>query len=88
MNKIKYCSNSFGNKNDKKFKKSKKIRRNCTILKYHVDKTFNIHNGKNFVLLTVNSNMVGHRFGEFCLTIKERITTKKENGKTLWDLPV
>lgn len=80
MNKIKYCSNSFGNKNDKKFKKSKKIRRNCTILKYHVDKTFNIHNGKNFILLTVNSNMVGHRFGEFCLT-RQSFSFKKKKSK-------
>lgn len=33
-----------------------------------VGKYFNIHNGKNFVLVFVTEDMVGHRLGEFAPT--------------------
>lgn len=32
--------------------------------------TFGVHNGKNFVEITVKEEMVGHRLGEFALTRK------------------
>lgn len=32
--------------------------------------TFGIHNGKNFVEVTIKEEMVGHRLGEFSLTRK------------------
>jgi small subunit ribosomal protein S19 len=33
-----------------------------------VGHTFNVHNGKGFVAVFVNENMVGHKFGEFAPT--------------------
>jgi small subunit ribosomal protein S19 len=32
--------------------------------------TFDVHNGKNFISVTVREEMVGHRFGEFAPTRK------------------
>lgn len=32
--------------------------------------TFGIHNGKNFIEVTIKEEMVGHRLGEFALTRK------------------
>lgn len=32
--------------------------------------TFGVHNGKDFIPVTVNEDMVGHRLGEFSLTRK------------------
>ena len=32
--------------------------------------TFGIHNGKNFIEVTIREEMVGHRLGEFSLTRK------------------
>ncbi len=32
--------------------------------------TFGVHNGKNFIEVTVNENMVGHKLGEFSPTRK------------------
>jgi len=39
--------------------------------------TFGVHNGKDFIEVTVNEDMVGHRLGEFSLT--RRFT--KHGGK-------
>lgn len=33
-----------------------------------VGMTFNVHNGKTFILVEVEENMVGHKFGEFAPT--------------------
>ncbi|MBT4762978.1 MAG: 30S ribosomal protein S19 [Bdellovibrionaceae bacterium] len=30
--------------------------------------TFAVHNGKKFIPVFVNENMIGHKFGEFALT--------------------
>lgn len=35
-----------------------------------VGHTFGIHNGKNFIEVTIKEEMVGHRLGEFSLTRK------------------
>ncbi len=35
-----------------------------------VGHTFGIHNGKDFVEVTIGEDMIGHRFGEFSLTRK------------------
>ncbi len=32
--------------------------------------TFGVHNGKNFIEVTIKEEMVGHRLGEFSLTRK------------------
>lgn len=42
--------------------------RRSTILPDFVGKTFGVHNGKVFVPVLVNENMVGHKLGEFAPT--------------------
>lgn len=42
--------------------------RRSTIFPEAVGLTFAIHNGKKFVPLFVNENMIGHKFGEFAPT--------------------
>lgn len=42
--------------------------RRSTILPEFVGKTFGVHNGKVFVPVLVNENMVGHKLGEFAPT--------------------
>lgn len=43
---------------------------------------FGVHNGKDFIEVTVNEDMVGHRLGEFSLTRK----FVKHGGKMQKDL--
>jgi len=43
---------------------------------------FGIHNGKDFVEVTINEDMVGHRLGEFSLTRK----FTKHGGKMQRDI--
>ncbi|MFN9115945.1 MAG: 30S ribosomal protein S19 [Bacteroidota bacterium] len=42
--------------------------RRSTILPNFVGLNFEIHNGKNFVALYINENMIGYKFGEFIPT--------------------
>ena len=42
--------------------------RKSTILPEFVGLTFGVYNGKKFVPVSVNENMVGHKFGEFSPT--------------------
>jgi small subunit ribosomal protein S19 len=42
--------------------------RRSTILPQFVGLTFGVHNGKKFIPVSVNENMVGHKFGEFAPT--------------------
>jgi small subunit ribosomal protein S19 len=42
--------------------------RRSTIIPDFVGMTFAVHNGKKFVPVYVNENMVGHKFGEFAPT--------------------
>ena len=44
--------------------------RACTITPEMVGLIFAIHNGKNFIEVFIEENMVGHRLGEFSLTRK------------------
>lgn len=44
--------------------------RACTICPEMVGFTFAVHNGKEFIEVKVNENMVGHRLGEFASTTK------------------
>lgn len=44
--------------------------RDSTIFPEMVGMTFQVHNGKNFVSVTVSENMVGHKLGEFVPTRK------------------
>jgi small subunit ribosomal protein S19 len=42
--------------------------RRSTILPQFVGLTFNVHNGRKFVPVSVNEDMVGHKLGEFAPT--------------------
>ncbi|MBB36160.1 MAG: 30S ribosomal protein S19 [Hirschia sp.] len=42
--------------------------RRSTVLPNFVGLTFQVHNGHKFVPVTVNEDMVGHKFGEFAPT--------------------
>ncbi len=44
--------------------------RACVISPEMVGVTFQVHNGKNFIDVLVEENMVGHRLGEFSPTRK------------------
>ncbi|MCA1660945.1 MAG: 30S ribosomal protein S19 [Novosphingobium sp.] len=42
--------------------------RRSTILPQFVGLTFNVHNGRKFIPVAVNEDMVGHKLGEFAPT--------------------
>ena len=42
--------------------------RRCTIPPEFVGRTFEVHNGKQFLKVFVTEDMVGHKLGEFSLT--------------------
>ena len=44
--------------------------RSCVIIPEMVGFTFGVHNGKDFVSVRVDENMVGHKLGEFSPTTK------------------
>jgi len=44
--------------------------RSCAITPEMVGFVFNVHNGKEFIAVNVNENMVGHCLGEFSPTTK------------------
>ena len=44
--------------------------RACTITPEMIGMTFDVHNGKDFISVLVNEEMVGHRLGEFSPTRK------------------
>lgn len=51
--------------------KSKKIwSRRSVITPKMVDKNLEVHNGKQFIAVKINSSMVGHKLGEFSFTRK------------------
>jgi small subunit ribosomal protein S19 len=60
------------------YQKLKIWSRGSTILPEFIGHSFEIHNGKNFLPLTVTDEMVGHKFGEFSST---RNKPKPKKGK-------
>ena len=59
--------------------------RRSTISPEFVGHTIAIHNGKQFIPVYVNENMVGHKLGEFSVTRTYRghtTTTAREMAKT------
>lgn len=57
-----------------KLKKGKQPETHCRemiILPEMVDKIVKVHNGKSFISVRINSEMLGHRLGEFVLTRKK-----------------
>lgn len=52
--------------------------RDSLIVPKFVNKTFEVHNGKNCVLLNITEDMIGHKFGEFVFTRKKHKYKKKK----------
>jgi small subunit ribosomal protein S19 len=44
--------------------------RGCTISPEMIGFTFAVHNGKNFIPVKINEEMVGHKLGEFVQTTR------------------
>jgi len=44
--------------------------RDCTITPEMIGYTFDVHNGKEFIRVTIREEMVGHKLGEFAPTTK------------------
>lgn len=44
--------------------------RDCTIIPEMIGRTIRVHNGKDFISVKINEEMVGHRLGEFSPTTK------------------
>jgi small subunit ribosomal protein S19 len=55
--------------------------RACTIPPEFVGRTFLVHNGKTFLKVFVQEDMVGHKLGEFAQTRIFRGHTKSERKK-------
>lgn len=51
--------------------------RDSTIVPNLIGKTFNVHNGKNFLKVKITENMVGKKLGEFSPTRKKFSFKKK-----------
>ncbi|EIM84287.1 mitochondrial 30S ribosomal protein S19 [Stereum hirsutum FP-91666 SS1] len=54
--------------------------RDCTILPNFIGMRFQVHNGKEYIPVTVTQDMVGHKLGEFSHT-KKRFTYKMSKNK-------
>lgn len=55
--------------------------RSSVIFPEYIGYTFEIHNGKTFIKLTVSENHVFHRFGEFSPTRKFPTNRVKKDSK-------
>ena len=62
------------------YQKLKIWSRASTILQEFIGHSFEIHNGKNFLPLTVTEEMVGHKFGEFAIS-RGRYAFKKKKKR-------
>lgn len=55
-----------------------RLTRSSTILPIFINKSIDIHNGKNYVTLKITENMVGYKLGEFIPTRKVFSFKKKK----------
>ena len=53
------------------------LSRNSTIFPIFVGNIFSVYNGKKFVNLQIQDDMVGYKFGEFVATRKKAVHKKK-----------
>ncbi len=53
-----------------KGKMTKTHNRTIVIVPRMIDKVIGVHNGKEFIKVIINSDMLGHRLGEFSMTRK------------------
>jgi small subunit ribosomal protein S19 len=65
---------------EKQQQKTWVISRNSEIVPRFVGLTFTVHNGKNYIELTVTKDMISHRFGEFSFT-RAKFAFKKKSKK-------
>ena len=63
--------------------------RKSTILPEFVGLTFGVHNGMKFIPVSINENMVGHKFGEFSptRTFNSHSIVSKSEVKTISTTP-
>ena len=63
--------------------------RKSTILPEFVGLTFGVHNGIKFIPVSINENMVGHKFGEFSptRTFNSHSAVSKSEVKTISTTP-
>ena len=63
--------------------------RRSTILPEFVGLTFGVYNGNKFIPVSVNENMVGHKFGEFSPTrnFQSHSAVSKSEAKTISTAP-
>ena len=73
-----FKTNLIQNTNILKNTWTKIYNKNLIILSQYVNKVFRIYNGKIFISLKINSNMVGYKFGEFVYTRKKHVYKKKK----------
>jgi small subunit ribosomal protein S19 len=57
------------------------ISRDSEVVPAFIGFTFNVHNGKSYNEITVNSDMVKHKFGEFSFTRSKYIFKKKKQKR-------
>ena len=70
---------ALNERNDKRVVKT--WARRCTIVPEFLGHTIAVHNGKQFVPVYVQENMVGHKLGEFAPTRTYRGHTSKGKRK-------
>lgn len=66
---------------DQLIKKNLYISRDSEIVPAFIGLTFNVHNGNTYSEISVNENMIGHKFGEFSFTRAKFIFKKKKLKK-------
>ena len=77
VKRIKKMQNESGSK---KFR-IKIMSRGSQILSDFVDLSFMVHNGRDYRLVTVTEDMVGHKFGESSLIHVSDMAKKRRNNK-------
>ena len=78
MSRSSFKSPIYSLKKETNKKVSKIFNKNFIILPDDLNLKFKVYNGKRFVMLVVNENMIGKRFGEFIYT---RVANKYKKKK-------
>lgn len=86
MNRVKWKGPYIENSLLKKIKNSKLISKNIVktmsknsiILPNFIDHSFQVYNGKTFMIVKIIDEMVGHKLGEFVSTRKQFSYKKKQ----------
>ena len=74
--KVKRIKEMQSTSNSKRFR-IKTMSRSSQITKDFIDISFMVHDGRDFRLIIVTEDMVGHKFGEFVYT-RQRYSYKKK----------